>query len=482
MTEISCPNCGHVFAIEDVLAENLEERLKKKYEQQLNENLNRLKQDRRQVEEEREKLRALKAEQSQAVRREVELRLEEERKRLARETREDFEQKMKLLEEENNRHRQESARMKKREAELLRLQNQVQLKEQEMALELEKKLAERGRELEKKVEERARAGFEREREEMERRLREAQKNAERQAGENKRLKERELELLRLEQSLGEREEELRLKMEKEMLEKQAAIEKKAREKERENFVLEKATLEKKLEDAVRSAEELKRRAEQGSMQLQGEIQELAIEQALRESYPLDRVDEVPKGIRGADCLHTVFNDLRQACGVIVYESKNTKKFSNAWIAKLKKDQLNCKADIAVLVTEVMPDDMSEFGLRDGVWICGFRQLKSLSLVLRQMLIRMRSIKSSEENKGEKMALLYKYLTSEEFALHIRNLVETYDEMHRQLAAEKRAMERLWKKREQQINGVQGTVASLFGSIEGIAGKAIKSVDLLQLPG
>jgi len=298
--------------------------------------------------------------------------------------------------------------------------------------------------------------------------------------ENKTLKQKEVDLMRQEADLKEKAEDLDLFVEKQMLEKQKEIEDKARLKERESFELEKIKLLKQIDDNKKLAEEMKRKAEQGSMQMQGEVQELALEDLLTKSYPFDRIQEVPKGVRGADCIQLVINSLQQECGTIVYESKRTKNFTNEWINKLKQDQVTCKADIAVIVTETMPNDMERFGERDGVWICSFNEVKSLSFVLREMLIRTNSVKVSQENKGEKMEVLYTYLTSNEFVQNIKRIVENYDGMIDQLNSEKKAMYKIWASREKQIWVVQENISTLFGAIEGIAGKELNTTNVLQL--
>ena len=299
--------------------------------------------------------------------------------------------------------------------------------------------------------------------------------------ENRALKEKEVALLKQEAALKEKQEDMNLLMEKELLEKQKEIEDKARAKERESFELEKVKLLKQIEDNKKLAEEMKRKAEQGSTQLQGEVQELALEELLSRTYPFDKIEEVPKGIRGADAIQTVFNKNQQKCGSIVYESKRTKNFANDWINKLKQDQVTCKADIAVIVTETYPADMDRFGEKEGVWICSFQEVGSVSLVLREMLIKTNSVKMSQENKGDKMELLYNYLTSNEFVQNIKRIVENYDAMINQLNSEKKAMHKIWAEREKQIWVVQENISSLFGSIKGIAGKSLHTTDVLQLP-
>ncbi len=304
---------------------------------------------------------------------------------------------------------------------------------------------------------------------------------EKRRSENKSLKEKEVALMRQEAALKERQEELDLQVERQILEKQKEIEERARAKERESFELEKVKLLKQIEDNKKLAEEMRRKAEQGSMQLQGEVQELALEDHLSRAYPFDRIQEVPKGMRGADSIQTVVNSLQQECGSIVYESKRTKSFASDWIDKLKQDQMACKADVAVLVTEAMPAGMERFGERDGVWICGFHEVGSVSFVLREMLIRTHSVRKSQENKGDRMELLYSYLTSNEFVQNIRRIVENFDSMMSQLNAEKKAMLKIWKEREKQIWVVHENISALFGSIKGIAGKELEASGVLQLP-
>lgn len=299
--------------------------------------------------------------------------------------------------------------------------------------------------------------------------------------ENKTLKEKEVFLLKQEAALKEKQEDMHLDMEKQILEKQKEIEDRARAKERESFELEKVKLIKQLDDQKKLTEEMKRKQEQGSMQLQGEVQELALEDLLSRTYPFDRISEVPKGVRGADSIQTVVNHLQQVCGVIVYESKRTKCFAHDWIDKLKQDQITCKADIAVLVTESLPSDMNRFGEKNGVWICNFSEIKSLSFVLREMLIKIHSVKLAQENKGDKMELLYNYLTSNEFVQNIKRIVENYDEMMHQLNSEKKAIQKIWAIREKQIWVVQENISALFGSIKGIAGNVLDTANVLQLP-
>lgn len=236
-----------------------------------------------------------------------------------------------------------------------------------------------------------------------------------------------------------------------------------------------------LEQLKRQLADAQRKAEQGSMQTQGEAQELAIEEWLTSEYPLDSVEEIKKGQRGADCLQTVNTFEHQNCGTIYYESKRTKDFQKTWIEKFKADMRERGADIGVLVTEVMPKDLVRMGLIDGVWVCTYEEFKALSFVLREKIIALNHAKKSGENKSDKMSLLYGYLTSNEFKMQIEAIVEGFTQMQTDLDSEKRAMARIWKQREKQITKVLENTTGMYGSVRGIAGSAIGRVENLELP-
>jgi hypothetical protein len=226
---------------------------------------------------------------------------------------------------------------------------------------------------------------------------------------------------------------------------------------------------------------MKRKQDQGSMQMQGEVQELAIEEWLETQFPLDTIEEIKKGARGGDCLQIVHTRTEQNCGTIYYESKRTKDFQPSWIEKFKADIRAKGANIGVLVTEVMPSDMERFGLKDGIWICNYEEFKGLCTALRETIVKLNSAISSQENKGDKMNLLYNFLTSNQFRMQIEAIVEGFTQMKSDLESEKRSMQRIWKQRDKQIDKVVTNTIDMYGSIKGIAGNAIQSVKALELP-
>lgn len=271
--------------------------------------------------------------------------------------------------------------------------------------------------------------------------------------------------------------EAQIKLSQELAKKEEEVRKNEKDKT-EMKVLE---LQKKLEDQIKLTEEMQRKQQQGSMQLQGEVQELAIEQWLTTQFPLDSIEEIKKGQRGGDCIQTVNSYQRPNCGIIYYESKRTKEFSQTWVEKFKADMRDKNADIGVLVTEAMPTDMNRMGLRDSIWICNFEEFKGLSAVLRETVIKLSLAAGAQENKGDKMHMLYDYLTSGTFRMQVEAIVEGFTSMKTALDSEKRAMNRIWKEREKQIEKVIINTTEMYGSIKGIAGNAIQAVSALELP-
>jgi len=256
---------------------------------------------------------------------------------------------------------------------------------------------------------------------------------------------------------------------------------KIRKNEEEKNEMRFKELQKKLDDQRQLTEEMKRKQEQGSMQLQGEVMELAIEEWLAAQFPLDTIEEIKKGARGADCIQIINTRTHQNCGSIYYECKRAKDFQANWIEKFKGDIRERGANIGVLVTEAMPTDMNRVGLRDGIWVCSFEEFKGLCNVLRESIIQISNALASQENKGDKMHLLYDYLTGNTFRLQVEAIVEGFTQMKVDLESEKRAMQSIWKKREKQIEKVTINTIDMHSSIKGIAGSAIQSVKLLELP-
>lgn len=251
------------------------------------------------------------------------------------------------------------------------------------------------------------------------------------------------------------------------------------EKVREEGLMKQAELQKKLDEQIKLAEEMNRKGTQGSMQLQGEVQEVAIEEFLKNSFPKDEIEEIAKGARGADCLHIVKDNFGNQCGSILYESKRTKTFSKDWVNKLKEDLRLKQASIGVLVTEAMPSELTRFAQVDGIWICSFAEFKSLAYLFRYAMLRIGEVSTAQQNKGNKMQILYDYLTGNEFRQRVEAICESFQEMEADLQKDKRQALASFAKREKQILKVVENTAALYGDVRGIAGSAVQTIEALE---
>jgi len=293
------------------------------------------------------------------------------------------------------------------------------------------------------------------------------------------LQKKELDLLRDKNALEEKQKNMEVEIEKRFLEKRKEIEESAIKKEQEIFDLKTKEYKLQMEQQQKLIEELKRKSEQGSMQLQGESQELLLEEILQSYFPFDIIEEVEKGVEGADCIQVIRNNSDTICGKIIYESKRTKAWSNGWIDKLKADMRNSGSDVAILVTQVFPKDMEKFGEKDGVWICTFNEVSSVAQLLRNGIIKIYEAQKSQENKGDKMQLLYNYLTGIEFRGQMESIVEGFMAMKQSIMKERIQMEKLWKEREKQLEKVLLSTSGLYGSVKGIAGAGVSNIPLLD---
>ena len=304
------------------------------------------------------------------------------------------------------------------------------------------------------------------------------------------LQKKELELLRDKSALEEKQKNFEMELEKRFLEKRKEIEDSTIKREQELFEL-KSKREQELFDLKtkefklqmdqqqKLIEELKRKSEQGSMQLQGESQEILLEDLLKENFPFDLIEEVGKGVEGADCIQVVRNSSGTDCGRIIYESKRTKAWANSWVDKLKADKRNKGADVAILVTQVFPRGMDRFGERDGIWICNFQEVGSISHLMRSSIIKIHDIQKAQEGKGDKMQMLYDFLTGNEFRGQVEAIVEGFMSIKQGIAKERIQMEKIWKEREKQIEKVLISTSGMYGSVKGIAGASVGNIPLLE---
>jgi hypothetical protein len=411
---IKCPDCGHVFDVENVLAADIEKRLQHEYQHKLQESLSKVEDEAKKVEvekiafeEKRKNLNEIFAQKMQKEKLLIEKTVQEQ---LTKSISSDFENRLQLLQNEKNDNEEKLKAARKKELEFLQKEQQLQNKEAELEITLQKKLQQERYSLSEQI-----------------RKQEIEKNAIKESEQTMRMRE----------------------------------------------------LEKQLEDNKKLVDEMKRKAEQGSMQLQGEVQEQALEEMLAATFPFDIITEVGKGVRGADCIQTVRNHVGQECGKIIYESKRTEAFTAEWIEKLKKDMLAQGADIAVIVTKTMPKDLQQFGEKNGVYICSFAEARSLALVLRNAILKISESKSSQENKGEKMVSMYNYLTSHEFIGNMTAMREGFRGLRSMMQKEREDFEKNFKKKEKQIELIIQNSLHISGSVEGIAGQDLINMQLVD---
>ncbi len=289
----------------------------------------------------------------------------------------------------------------------------------------------------------------------------------------------ELELRKRERALEEGNKELQLEVVRRINAERAAIEERAAKRILEEHRLKDLEQEKQIGDLRRQIDDLKRKAEQGSQQLQGEVLELDLESLLRENFPFDSVDPVPKGVAGADIVQHVFTRTAVSCGSIVWESKRTKAWNNNWIQKLKDDQREINADLAVLVSEALPNDVTDFQPREGVWVASFASVLALATVLREWLANVARTKMAVEGKDEKLEFLFRYLTGPQFRQRVEAILETFRAMKEDLDDEKRIAARRWAKREMHIDKVIANTAGMYGDLQGLVGTSLQTIPALE---
>lgn len=319
------------------------------------------------------------------------------------------------------------------------------------------------------------------------------------------IEERDRKFAELQEMLASREEKLKLSQaaEAEMLKKQRELDDKLREADlavqrqvNEGLEAVRATAKQEAEDALslkvkerdtqiasmqQKIEELKKKAEQGSQQLQGEAQELMLEDMLRARFPFDQIEPVGKGEFGGDVLQRVVNPAGQVCGSILWETKRTRTWSDGWLSKLKGDLRAAKADLALIVSHALPKDIETFGQMEGVWITGPKCAMPVAMSLRESLVLMNGVRAAGEGQQTKSALMYDYLTGPRFRHRIEAVVEKFSEMQDDLASERKATMKRWAKREQQLHTVLDSTAGLYGDLQGIAGRSMLEIEALEAP-
>lgn len=311
-------------------------------------------------------------------------------------------------------------------------------------------------------------------------LKDLQKQNQERAQQLEDAQKQELEFRKKMRELEEKSKNVELDLQRRVDEESKRIEEQAKKQAEEDNRLKLLEKDKQMDILKKTIEDLKRQSEQGSMQIQGEVQEAELKNLLVNSFPTDLIEDVPTGIRGADLIQTVKDNFGQTTGIIVWESKNTKAWSGEWLKKLRDDRTQVGGDLCILVSQVLPEGITDFGLVDGVWVVDYKYAINLANILRFHLVNLSQAKKSLEGREEKMDVLYNYLTGTQFKHHIEGIVAAFVGMQSELEREKRSMQSIWNRRQKEIERVVKGTTSLYGDIKGIFGSSLPSVHALEL--
>ena len=296
---------------------------------------------------------------------------------------------------------------------------------------------------------------------------------------NKNMQEQMLELNRLLRQIKSESEEKKIEMEKKLSAAEDKIRGEEKKKADEEYRLKILEKDKKLNVALKMVDEYKRKLEQGSQQTQGEVMEDELKKILTGEFPFDEIVDVPKGIRGADLIQVVKNNVGKKCGTILWESKRTKVWTEGWIFKLKQDQREIKAELAIIVTQVLPGEINSFGIKEGIWVVDYRTLIGAAIALRNNLIELFSLRSANSGKEEKKEILWNYLTSVEFKQRVEAIYESYNNLRDELQKEKDWFTKKWAREEKSIERVKDNLLGMHGDLEGIVGKTLPELEQLK---
>lgn len=288
------------------------------------------------------------------------------------------------------------------------------------------------------------------------------------------------ELIKKQRELDDAKRELELTVEKRVQEGLTDVRAQAKREAEESLKLKVMEKDQTIASMQQKIEELKQKAEQGSQQMQGEVQELELENLLRAKFPFDMIDPVPKGEFGGDVLQRVVSQGGQECGMILWESKRTKNWSDGWLVKLREDQRTAKADISVIVSQALPKEVESFDVIDGVWVTSPRAALPVATILRHTLLQVSLARQVTEGQQTKTELIYQYLTGPRFRQRVEAIVEAFSTMQEDLDKERKVIMKQWAKREEQIERVMGATVGMYGDLQGIAGKSLQEIEGLEL--
>lgn len=474
---ITCPRCRNEFEITEVMRSQLTDQIRSEFDAVAAERAAELEAARAELQKERTQLEAAKSEVEERVRQ----RIDAARHELVAESRKRAEEEF-LVERRDRTAQVKELRDKLQEAQdaeldIRRRERELETRAEGIQLELDRRLEVEREKLRTELAANVRRQMA---DEISVELRDRDDQLNDLRAKLKSANETELEMRKRERELQAKTEELQLEVARQLDAERERIRAEARQQSDHEHELKAAESEKLIGDLQRQIGDLKRKVEQGSQQLQGEVQELALEELLRNAFSRDTIDPVAKGVGGGDCLHRVLDPMGLVCGTILWESKRTKHWSTGWLTKLRDDQRAARAPFAVIVSEALPEGVRTFALIDGVWVCSWACVRELAIVLRVGLIEVAKSRLAVEGQHDKLEMVYNYLSSQEFGNRVAGIVEAFTGMQADLESEKRSMHRIWSKREKQLERALTNTAGMYGDLQGIIGSSLPLVQGLEL--
>ncbi|MBU4098596.1 DUF2130 domain-containing protein [Patescibacteria group bacterium] len=467
-TQIKCPYCSKSFEPTDAYKHELEEKLLREVQEKHQEVVEKLKREKDELAlDNKKELEVAKKQVAETVRLEVEKKIKQELQESMEATKQEAEAKTK----QNAKLQEQIEEQSKLMGEMKNEKNKLRLAHEQELEETRKKTTETVRkEAENKI-----------RLELENKITSTQEEAQAREKQNKELQEQIRGTLKQMRELKDEKDKLDIEYEKKLLEGQDKIKQAAKREAQEELGLRIAEKDKKLQDAEKQILELQRKIQQGSQQLQGEVQELKLEELLRAEFPFDEIKEVPKGIRGADAIQVVRTQTGVSCGTIVWESKRTQNWQQKYVQKLIEDQRAVKADLAVLVSSVLPQTITGFGMIESIFVVDLQSAMSVAYLLRQQLMKVHSAQVANNNKATKADLVYNYLISNEFKQRIEVWVEYFRDRQEKINKERIYFNKKWQEEEKSIHKVIASTSGIYGDLQGLIGNALPKVGYLELP-
>lgn len=466
--QIKCPYCNKSFEPTDAYKHELEEKLLRETQEKHQDEIEKLKREKQEFTVTKDKeLEQAKKQVAETVRLEVEKKIKQE-----------VQEKMEATQQQADTQAKQNTKLQEQLEEQSKLVGEMKSEKDKLRLAHEQELEETRKKTTETVRKEAEVKIRRE---LETKITSTQEEAQAREKQNKELQEQVREMLKQMRELKDEKDKLGLEYEKKLFEDQDKIKQTAKREVQEELGLRIAEKDKQLGDALKANEELRRKLEQGSQQLQGEVQELKLEELLRSEFPFDEISEVPKGKGGADAIQVVRTQTGVACGTIVWESKRTQRWDQKWIQKLIEDQRAVKADIAVLVSSVLPQIITGFGMVDGIFVADLHSAMSIAYLLRQQLMKVHSAQVANSNKATKAEVVYNYLISNEFKQRIEVWVEYFRERQEKINKERVYFNKKWQEEEKSIHKVIVSTSGIYGDLQGLIGNALPKIGYLELP-